>query len=285
MGVTRGGGEVSPTIVVHAGAGSWAAERVPAAVAACERAVAAGTAVLSRGGPALEAVLAAVRVLEDDPACNAGTGAVLTSDGTLELDACIVDGATRRSGAVGALPPFLHPIDVARAVMDDGRFTLLVADGATRFALEHGFEPAAPEAMIVRRPAPDGNTVGAAALDGHGRLAAATSTGGIAGQAPGRIGDTPIVGASTFADDRIACSWTGQGEAISRALGAFVTSLHADQGAQGAATTSLRRVADEFGGVAGLVAVDRLGGVGIAHNARAMPHGIGRAGEAPSTGA
>jgi beta-aspartyl-peptidase (threonine type) len=258
-------------VVVHAGAGSWA-HGLNLGVAACEHAADAGIRILGAGGSALEAVLAAVRVLEDDPACNAGTGAVLTSDGTIELDACVVDGSTRRSGAVGALPPFLHPIDIAHAVMDDGRFHLLVGPGAAAFAMSKGFSPAAPEQMIVRRDhVASGNTVGAVALDGEGRLAGATSTGGTSGQAPGRIGDTPIVGAATHADDRIACSYTGQGEAIARASGAFWTSLQAEHGAEIAAERSIRRLGDEFDAVGGLIVLDRDGAVGVSFNTDAMP--------------
>jgi beta-aspartyl-peptidase (threonine type) len=266
------GAESAPTIVVHAGAGAWATG-TDAAVAASERAAASGREVLADGGDAVSAVQHAIRVLEDDPACNAGTGAALTSEGTLELDACIVDGRSGRSGAIGALPPFRHPIDIAKAVMDDGRFILLVADGAAAFARASGFEPSTLGEMIVHHDeAPSGNTVGAAALDRSGGLAAGTSTGGIAGKAPGRLGDTPILGAATHADLRLACSWTGQGEAIARALGAFWTTLLADEGAEEAARRSLQRVGEEFGGLAGLVALDVHGRVGVDFNTRAMPH-------------
>lgn len=275
---------VAPRVVVHAGAGNWGAG-LERGVAACERACAAGLQVLGGGGSALDAVLAAVRVLEDDPSCNAGTGAVTTSAGTIELDACVADGSTGRSGAVGALPPFRHPIDVARAVMDDGRHLLLVADGAARFARDRGFAPSTLEAMLVERAAPpSGNTVGAVAIDGLGRLAAGTSTGGMAGQAPGRLGDTPIVGAATYADERVACSWTGQGEAIARGCSAFFVSLHADRGAQGSADLALRRLDEELKGLGGLVALDAAGGVGVRFNTKAMPHGIGVLGEPVRTG-
>jgi beta-aspartyl-peptidase (threonine type) len=261
-----------PTVVVHAGAGTWTRD-LDAAIDACWRASSAGLAVLGEGGDALAAVLAAIHVLEDDPVCNAGTGGALTSEGTLELDACIVDGHTGRSGAVGALPPFFHPIDVARAVMDDGRFHLLVGDGAARFAEAHGFSPAPDGAMIVRRDLPSsGNTVGSVALDGHGRLAAGTSTGGMSGQIPGRIGDTPIIGAATLADASIACSYTGDGEAITRASSAFWTSLQAQLGAQRAADASIERLGSVYRGHGGLVAIDANGEVGASFNTHAMPH-------------
>jgi L-asparaginase / beta-aspartyl-peptidase len=266
-------------VVVHAGAGNWA-HSVAAAIEACERAASAGLAVLGDEGSAIEAVLAAVRVLEDDPACNAGTGGALTSEQTLELDACIVDGSTGRSGAVGALPPFFHPIDVARAVMDDGRFHLLVGPGAARFAETHGFMPAPEGAMIVRREhASSGNTVGAVALDAFGKLAAATSTGGMSGQIPGRLGDTPIVGAATLADEAIACSYTGDGEAITRACGAFWTSQQADDGAHLAAERSIARLGERYGGNGGLIALSGDGEVGVSFNTTAMPHCVATLGE------
>ncbi len=281
----RARGEVPARVVVHAGAGNWSTRSLGAAVAACEAACRAALAVLASDGAATDAVVAAVRVLEDDPACNAGTGAVTTSAGTIELDACVVDGATRRSGAVGALPPFRHPVEIARAVMDEGRHLLLVGDGAVAFAASRGFEASSLADMLVARDdPPSGNTVGAAALDAAGRLAAATSTGGMAGQAPGRLGDTPILGAATWADDRLACSWTGEGEAIARGLSAYYCSMHAHLGAHDVAALAVRRLGDELGGRGGLVALDADGGVGISFNTKAMPHGVATLGGEVRTG-
>ena len=124
---------VEPIVVVHGGASEWYSGTGPGRDA-CRRAAEAGANALAAGGTALDAVIAAVRVVEDDPACNAGTGAVLTSRGTLELDACVMDGASLDSGAVAVLPPFLHPVDIARAVLEDGRYHLLAGDGAAAFA-------------------------------------------------------------------------------------------------------------------------------------------------------
>ena len=132
-------------MVVHGGASEWYAG-TELGRAACQQAARAGMNALAAGGSALDAVIAAVRVVEDDPACNAGTGAVLTSRGTLELDACVMDGASLASGAVAVLPPFRHPIDVARAVLEDGRYHLLVGEGAAAFARARGFEPCDPDA-------------------------------------------------------------------------------------------------------------------------------------------
>ena len=275
---------LEPVVVVHGGASEWYAG-TSVGRAACRRAAHAGWEALAGGGTALDAVIAAVRVVEDDPVCNAGTGAVLTSRGTLELDACVMDGASLASGAVAVLPPFRHPIDVARAVLEDGRYHLLVGDGAAAFARARGFAPCDPEDMITaeRRAESEGrgsydrgNTVGAVALDANGRLAAATSTGGIAGTYPGRVGDAPLVGGGTYADEHAACSCTGDGEAFARACAAFWTVEHVADGAQTAAERSVARVLQRYGGYGGLILINDAGDIGIARSASAMPHAIAR---------
>ncbi len=199
-----------------------------------------------------------------------------------------MDGASLASGAIAVLPAFPHPIDIARAVLEDGRYHLLAGEGAAAFARLRGFRPAAPETMItperLAEIAPggarreDGNTVGAVALDRHGNLAAGTSTGGISGTEPGRVGDAPLVGAGTYADDTAACSCTGDGEAFARACTAFWTVEQAKQGVRAAADFSVVRTRDRFGGYGGLIVIDRDGAVGIARTASAMPHAIGRPG-------
>jgi L-asparaginase / beta-aspartyl-peptidase len=272
----------SPMIVVHGGAGDWL-DGTATAVVACIRAAQEGAAILD-GGSALDAVVAAVRVLEDEPACNAGTGAVLTANGTLELDACVMDGATLQSGAVACLPAFPHPIDVARAVLEDGSYHLLVADGAAQFAGERSFRPAAPDSMILperraeiecpRSGTHAGNTVGAVALDGAGRLAAATSTGGIAGTYPGRVGDSPIVGAGTYANAKRACSCTGAGEAFARACASFWVAECDGEDPQAAASALLQQLRSEMSATGGLIVLERTGRLGIARTMASMPHAI-----------
>jgi len=276
---------VEPIVVVHGGASEWYAG-TDLGRAACKRAAQAGWKALAAGGGALDAVIAAVRVVEDDPACNAGTGAVLTSHGTLELDACVMDGTSLASGAVAVLPPFRNPIDIARAVLEDGRYHLLVGDGAAAFARARGFTPCDPELMITperraesmgRGSFDRGNTVGAVARDANGRLAAATSTGGIAGTDPGRVGDAPLVGGGTYADEHAACSCTGDGEAFARACAAFWTVEHvADDGVQTAAERSVARVLERYGSYGGLILLDKAGDIGIARSSSAMPHAIAR---------
>lgn len=271
---------MAATLIVHAGAGAWDRPR-HGADEACRRAVAAGLEILADGGTATDAAVAAVTVLEDDPACNAGTGAVPTTAGTYELDACVMDGHRRASGAVGCLTGWANPVRVARAVLEDGRFHLLVGDGAAEFARAHGHPPDGT-VRVVPDTSPEatdrGNTVGAVALDTSGRLAAATSTGGVPGQVPGRVGDTPVVGAGTFADDRAACSCTGDGESFARACTAFWAVDRAAGAASvpAAADAALARTRDEWGGTGGLILVRADGAAAVARTTPAMAYAQGR---------
>jgi len=222
------------TLVIHGGAGKLdremlSAEQDSGARAGLSRALDAGAAVLSGGGTALDAVEAAVRVLEDDPHFNSGRGAVFTHDGGIELDAAIMDGRTRAAGAVAAATATRSPVGLARAILDDGRHVFLASAGADAFSREHGLEQADQNWFATderRRQFAElqasgdmfdvdmkYGTVGAVACDTHGHVAAATSTGGVTGKRWGRIGDSPVIGAGTFADDRAcAVSCTGSGE-------------------------------------------------------------------------
>jgi L-asparaginase / beta-aspartyl-peptidase len=212
-------------IVVHGGAGVWPADAHDAARSGMEAAIAAGHAVLAAGGDALAAVEAAVVVLEDDPIFNAGRGAALDERGGVRLDAALMRGADRAAGAVAALRGIRNPVRAARAVLEDGRHLMLVGEPASSFARDAGLDTA-PEAWFrteARRRAYEngdasrGGTVGAVARDARGGLAAATSTGGSARKHPGRVGDSPLVAAGTWADDATAAvSCTGDGEAIIR---------------------------------------------------------------------
>ncbi len=187
--------------------------------AAVDRARDAGWATIGEG--ALAAAVAAVRHMEDEPLLNAGIGACLNSDGVVELDAGVMEGAQLRVGAAACLRDVRHPVDLAVAIMEDGRHVLLAAEGASRFAREHGVEMADPSIFITDRKRQEllegADTVGAVARDGDGHIAVAVSTGGIKGKLPGRIGDSPIAGAGFYADDRFGgvCG-TGQGEAFIR---------------------------------------------------------------------
>ncbi|MBV9842637.1 MAG: isoaspartyl peptidase/L-asparaginase [Sphingomonadaceae bacterium] len=197
-----------------------------AARAGLAAALRVGGGILQAGGAALDAVEAAVRVLEDDPAFNAGRGAVFTTAGTHELDAAIMDGATRCAGAVAGVTRTRNPVSLARAVMRGSKHVMLVGSGADDFARQQGVEQVDPSyfsteqrrAQLERMHGRFDSgvkfgTVGAVARDITGRLAAATSTGGLTGKRPGRVGDTPVIGAGTYADDRAcAVSATGSGE-------------------------------------------------------------------------
>ena len=217
-----------PAIVVHGGAGPAPTdpERAARLREGCLAAVRAGHALLAAGASALDALQAAVRLLEDDPAFNAGRGAALNARGEAELDAALMRGSDRAAGAVAALRGIRNPVDIARAILDDGRHVLLAGPPAAAYALARGCT-AAPEgwfatprqrAALLRGRQGAAGTVGAVARDTGGGLAAGTSTGGISGQRPGRVGDSPLVGAGTWADDSTAAvSCTGDGEAIVRA--------------------------------------------------------------------
>jgi beta-aspartyl-peptidase (threonine type) len=268
-------------IVVHGGAGRREAATEVARVAAIEQAAAAGWAVLAGGGSSVDAVVAAVMRLEDDPLFNAGLGSVLTADGTVEMDASVMDGAELRAGAVAAVSGVCNPIALARAVMDEGREVFLVGAPAEALARARGLRVVAPEALVTEaarqrwqaRHAASGNTVGAVAYDAHGHVAAATSTGGVAGQRAGRVGDSAVIGAGTYADDLTgAGSATGPGEAIIR-VGLVRTALEAlARGAEveAAARLALAHLERRVGEWAGLVLVDPHGRIGIAHTTESM---------------
>jgi beta-aspartyl-peptidase (threonine type) len=272
---------------VHGGAGDVPEDRVPRHVDGCRAAARAGASVLGAGGSALDAAIAAVVVLEDDPVFNAGTGACLTRDGTIEMDAAVMDGGALRFGGVCAMPPFRNPIRIARAVLDDGEHILLAGEGAARFARERGFAPATLEELrtemavarlrevLARRAEPGwaGGTVGAVAVDSAGHLAAATSTGGMVGKRAGRVGDTPLIGCGTWADDRtVAASATGHGENISRAILARTAAdlVGAGKPPQEAAQHALEQMLDRTGARAGVILVDPTGRVGIHTTTRTM---------------
>lgn len=236
--VTGSGRGAHWVVLVHGGAGTVPAERHATHVEGCRRAGAAAAEVLRGGGSALDAVVTAVRILEDDPSFNAGTGASLNERGEVEHDASVMEGKLLRAGGVCALPGFRNPIAVARAVLEDGRHVLYAADGAARFAQSHGFQPVPPDSLVTQAARAAlarmvdgggtgnwaGGTVGAVARDAAGTCAAATSTGGIVAKRVGRVGDSPLIGAGTYADDEAgAVSTTGHGEAMIRLCTARAT--------------------------------------------------------------
>jgi beta-aspartyl-peptidase (threonine type) len=226
-----------PTLIVHGGAWDIPDDLVAGYLAGVRAAAQAGAAVLAAGGRALDAAEAAVRLMEDDPIFDAGRGSFLTRDGTVELDAGLMLGPGQEVGAVAAVRRVAHPITLARHVLESGRFAMLAGPGATRFAQETGLDLVEDAALIVPREqarwdalrrdpqydpreafgdATPGDTVGAVARDHAGRIAAATSTGGVPFKTPGRVGDTPLPGCGFYATAAGGASCTGYGEAILR---------------------------------------------------------------------
>ncbi len=254
----------------------------------------AGQRVLMEGGSALDGVEGAVRALEDCEHFNAGRGSALTCAGTVEMDAAIMCGTTGAAGAVAAVTSIVHPVSAARAVMERSGHVLMTGEGAVSLAVEAGLETAAPEffvtaqrrAQLDRAQAVervvldhDGGTVGAVALDRAGHLAAATSTGGMTNQLPGRVGDSPIVGAGTWAADaRCAVSATGHGELILRACVAH--EIDAAMRLAGldleAAARHALSIVEGLGAAAGCIALDGGGVVSMPFGTPAMPRGVVR---------
>lgn len=287
-------------LIAHGGAGNVRTGGEDAAVEGMRHAVEAGRAILRAGGSALDAVCATVVALEDNPAYNAGTGAVLNFDGFCELDACVMESHLSRVGAVAALRRVKNPILVARKVMEETDHVMLAGEGAQRFARSLGFadhDPVTParradweekrarlEESLARGPKirnflrehPEyaGGTVGAAAVDANGVLAAATSTGGVTLKLVGRVGDSPLPGAGNYACGHVAASATGTGEYVIRSLATRAISEKVAAGAT--LDAAMREVLDAMGrdydADVGIVAVDRLGNPVARHRTRDMPH-------------
>lgn len=268
---------VHPAIIVHGGAGRIRAEELPQRLDGCKDAAIAGWEIIQQGGSALDAAEAAVVALEDNPLFNAGTGSTLNSLGQVEMDAAIMEAETLRAGAVAAVQGIKNPIKLARRVMEDGRHLLYAGEGALLFAREIGFPHCDPEALLVEaeraRWQQKHGTVGCVARDARGKIAVATSTGGIFNKLPGRVGDSPLIGCGTYADDRGAVSCTGQGEAIIRIVMAktALDLLKDEAGPQAAANQVIVLLAQKIGGMAGLIMIDRQGRIGYARNTERMP--------------
>jgi isoaspartyl peptidase/L-asparaginase-like protein (Ntn-hydrolase superfamily) len=292
-------------LALHGGAGRLLRGRIPADGERAMRALMDallrdGLARLAAGAAALDVAQRVVAALEDSPHFNAGLGSTLTSDGVVEMDAALMEGAQRRAGAVACVRGVRNPIALARAVLDDGRHVLLAGEGAERFARERGLALVPPESLITplrraeleraraagrvsldRDEAGPLGTVGAVARDARGHLAAATSTGGMTNKSPGRVGDSPVIGAGTWADDATcAVSATGEGELFVRA--AFAHEVDAALRLTGmslaaACDHALARVAT-LGGEGGCIALAARGAPVLRLNAAGMVRGWAAAG-------
>jgi beta-aspartyl-peptidase (threonine type) len=305
-------------LVIHGGAGTirrekMTPERETALRAALGEALIAGHRILAGGGSSLDAVEAAICVLEDSPLFNAGRGSVFTSDGKIEMDASVMDGATQKAGAVASVQGIKNPIQAARKVMEQTSHVMLVGEGAEKFAHEQGLqfedsayfftqqrwdelqETKAKERAMKKEygslafPHTHLGTVGAVALDRSGRLAAGTSTGGLTNKRWGRVGDSPIIGAGTYADNETcAVSCTGRGEVFIRCVAAHAVStlmrydgLSVEKAAQRVVHEELVAVGGEETG--GLIALDRKGRFAMEFNTSGMYRGFIKSDGVPHT--
>jgi len=301
---------MKPSLIVHGGAWDIPDEAVDACKAGCDRALTAGWSILKNGGSALDAVQAAVIILEDDPIFDAGFGSHLTLDGYVECDAIVMDGATLRAGAVAALRHIRNPIRLARQVLDNCPHMMLVSEGAERFAIDQGMTLCAPEELVAENERDawlkcrnskhaaahhrghEQGTVGAVALDRDGRLFAATSTGGTCCKLPGRVGDSPLIGCGCYADlEAGGVSCTGYGEAIMKVVLAKTAvdllrrpigsnpspSILPKPSMSGAAFIAARQavsiLAARTHATGGLIVLDRQGQPGFAFNTPRMAYG------------
>jgi L-asparaginase / beta-aspartyl-peptidase len=277
-------------IIVHGGAKTISEDKSHANIAGCLAAVKAGWEILQQGGKAKDAVEAAIHILESDPTFNSSIGATLDVEGKVYLDAAMMESDHLRWGGVAAVSRVSHPISVARRILEEKSY-FLVAEGAERFAAEHGCEMCEPNSLISQEqqqiweqeemPEDRSETVGCVALDEYGNLAAGTSTGGLENQPAGRVGDTALVGCGLYADQRGACSTTGDGESVIPVVLAktAVDLLSGDAASMDgivachpkeAAVQAIEILKQRVPGEAGCILLDRNGRIGWAHNSQDM---------------
>jgi beta-aspartyl-peptidase (threonine type) len=281
-----------PALVLHGGAWEIPDDEVDAHRRGLEHALQIGWEMLCEGRTAVEVVESCVADLEDDPTFDAGCGSVLNTNGTVEMDASIMDGRDLSAGAVAALQHFPNPVRVARKVLEESEHILLAGEGAVAFALEHGFSPVAVESLLTPRERKrleqlnrdeafrtphafggKGGTVGAVAYDQQGNIAAATSTGGTPKKCPGRVGDTPLIGCGTYAENGVGgVSCTGWGESIiivslAREISEGLRSGH---DARSACEHGIHILKSRLNGLGGAICLDSAGTIGMAFNTPRM---------------
>lgn len=299
---------MKPSLIVHGGAWDIPDEAVEVCKSGCQRALAAGWSILSRGGSALDAIEAAIMILEDDPVFDAGYGSHLNLDGHVECDAIVMNGATLRAGAAATLHRVKNPIQLAREILENCPHMMLVAEGAERFAKEHAVPLCKPEELVSEAEheawmkckadkhaaehhrGHEQGTVGAVALDANGNLFAATSTGGTCCKLPGRVGDSPLIGCGCYADAEAGgVSCTGYGEAIMKVvLAKSAVDLLRRPGvcvdvppniscgtstADLAAREAIHLFSKRTHATGGLILLDRQGNPGFAFNTPRMAYG------------
>lgn len=285
-----------PSLIVHGGAWDIPEDAIEGCEAGCLRALRAGYSILCNGGHALDAVEAAITVLEDDPVFDAGYGSHLNLDGYVECDAIVMDAATLRAGAVAGLRRIKNPIQAARVVLEKCPHMMLISEGAEQFAFDHGIPLCQPQDLIspgereawercrkdshnaAHHRGHEQGTVGAVAMDEQGRLFAGTSTGGTCCKLPGRVGDSPLIGSGCYADSEAgAVSSTGFGEAIMKVVLAKTTcDLLRLPGANPtqAAQAAVQILAQRGKGTGGVILLDQNGNPGFAYNTPHMAYGV-----------
>jgi beta-aspartyl-peptidase (threonine type) len=279
-----------PALLVHGGAWATPEGELEAHRIGVHRASMIGFEMLLTGASALDAVQKVVEFLEADPTFNAGRGSVLNARGEVELDAAIMEGSELKAGSVASVSGILHPVALAREVLEHSQHVMLAGEGARDFARHRGIPFCDPQELIVERererfqrarrnPRPPAGapseTVGAVACDSRGQVAAASSTGGTFLKLPGRIGDSPIVGSGLYADDRKgAAASTGRGETILRMVMAYraVAAMTSGIGPAEAAQQTIRALESRTGGQGGIILVDPKGELGYAFNTRHMAY-------------
>ncbi len=289
----------NPVLVVHGGAWAMPDDMVDAHIRGVKNALSAGWHVLDRGGSALDAVEEAVVVMEDDETFDAGRGSFLNRDGRVQLDALIMDGATLRAGGVGCVEHLRNPVRAARKILSESPHVYFVGEGAEKFAAEHGVSLCKNEELVIPREVErlrayqaqansvgkemfeegshdvtiSHDTVGAVALDSGGNIAAATSTGGTLNKAPGRLGDSSLIGCGCYADNEsAAASTTGWGEPIMKLVLAKWTAdrIAAGNMPEWSAKEAMNYLKQRLNGHGGIIVLNRMGQIGIAHNTPRM---------------
>ena len=269
------------SLIVHGGAGNIPDEDVAACREGCRKATQAGWKMLQQGASALDTVEAIVNIMEDNPAFDAGHGSFLNTDGEIEMDAIIMDGATLNFGSIASIQRVKNPISVARLVMERTPYVMLAGPGAEAFARSQGI-PLCPTEELKRKKSyeqqeiHDLGTVGAIALDCHGNLAVATSTGGMENKMPGRVGDSPIIGSGAYADNTIgAASATGKGEDLMKIIicKSACDLMATGTTAQAAADEIIQSLTRRVDGEGGIILMNPQGEIGWAYNTKRMTCG------------
>jgi beta-aspartyl-peptidase (threonine type) len=269
-----------PMIIVHGGAGNWKDERIPIGIDYVEKAAKAGFDALLNGGSVIDAAETCTLFMENSGKLNAGKGATKNQDGIRELDAMIIDGSTLQFGSVGAIIGVQNPISLARYIMEKTDYNFFAGENAKRVykqMIDAGYRQEI-QTGVVKTPtiSPEGDTVGCIVVDKDGNISATSSTGGIRKKLPGRVGDSPVMGAGAYANDIAGASATGYGEHIMRVLLSRMTVLYIEEGldTMSAAKKGMAMFENKTGSEAGIIVVDKEGNYGYSTNAKAMPFAV-----------